>query len=261
MAKERIDKVLVERGLAETRQKAQALILAGQVRVEGQSVAKPGERVDAAARIEVLQPLPYVSRGGLKLEKALRAFGITVAGRIAVDLGASTGGFTDCLLKFGAGKVYAMDVGRGQLDWKLRNDPRVIVREGRNVRHLTPEDIPEPFSLVTMDLSFISVTLVLPALVKVLPARAPDTGVDIIVLIKPQFEVGKGQVGRGGIVKDEGQHEAVIAKVTAAARALGLSVKAVMESPIRGAEGNKEFLVHLVWPARPFTEGHENGRL
>jgi len=244
--KERIDKLLVARGLAETRQKAQALILAGQVRADGQPVTKSGALVATEAALEVLQPPAYVGRGGLKLEKALREFGVDAAGRTAVDLGASTGGFTDCLLQAGARRVYAVDVGHGQLDWKLRNDPRVVVREGLNARHLRPDDLPEPFSLVTMDLSFISVTLVLPALRRVIAAGAPGQPVNVILLLKPQFEVGKGQVGRGGIVRDEAQHRAVIDKARAAAEGLGFTVRGVIESPIRGAEGNKEFLMHLV---------------
>lgn len=257
MTKERLDKLLVARGLAETRQKAQALILAGQVRIGGRAADKPGTMVDAAAVVEILQPPPYVGRGGLKLEKALSEFQIPVAGAVAVDIGASTGGFTDCLLKFGVRKVYALDVGHGQLDWKLRNDARVVVREGLNARRLTPEDLPEPFQIVTMDLSFISVTLVLPALARVLQVRAAEQRVDIVVLVKPQFEVGKGQVGRGGIVRDESRRQTAIDRVAEASRDLGFLVQTIIESPILGAEGNKEFLMHVVRGPASRPAGHK----
>lgn len=234
----RLDRLLVERGLAESREKAQALVLAGRVLVDGRPGVKPGEPVNEETRLEVLETLPYASRGGLKLEAALDGFGIKVEGRVCVDVGASTGGFTDCLLQRGAKRVHAVDVGRGQLDWKLRSDPRVIVREGINARYLKPEDIGEAADLVVCDVSFISVTLLLPNLAALLHKEG-----EMVILIKPQFEVGKGQVGKGGIVRDPALHEAACRRVEEAAGALGFRTR-VIDSPIRGAEGNKEFLLH-----------------
>lgn len=245
MDKERIDKLLVERGLAESRHKAQALILAGHVQVDDKIIDKPGTLVLTHAQIKIKELPPYVSRGGLKLERALQAFGISVTSKIGLDLGASTGGFTDCLLQFGAARVYALDVGRGQLDWKLRSDPRVVCIEGINVRYLKPDLIPDPVDVVTVDLSFISLTLVLPALKVFLQKKARGSA-EVIALIKPQFEVGKGEVGRGGIVKDKEKHEKVIEKISRFAEHVGFQVKGLIESPIRGAEGNKEFLIYLV---------------
>ncbi|GBC83526.1 16S/23S rRNA (cytidine-2'-O)-methyltransferase TlyA [bacterium HR10] len=242
MGRERIDRLLVRRGLAETRERAQALVLAGQVFVDGHRVDKPGKFVAEEARIEIHGPsLRYVSRGGLKLEAALRAFDIAVAGGVCLDIGASTGGFTDCLLQHGARLVYAVDVGYGQLDWRLRQDPRVVVREGVNARYLKPEDFPTRFDLITIDVSFISLT-------KILPAAAPllrPSGV-ILALIKPQFEVGRGEVGKGGIVRDPEKHQRAVEKIrTFAEDELSLVCTGIMESPILGSEGNKEFFICL----------------
>ncbi len=244
-AKERLDKLLVARGLAESREKAQALILAGEVYVEGQRVDKAGTKVPQEARIEVRREvLPYVSRGGLKLEHALKAFGLKVEGLVCADLGASTGGFTDCLLKHGAQKVYAVDVGRGQLHFRLREDPRVVVMEGINARYLKAEDLPEPVDLITIDVSFISLTKILPAAVKLL-----KPGGLIVTLIKPQFEVGRGRVGKGGVVRDPALHQEVIAKIKDFAQELGLEVLGLTESPLLGPAGNKEFLILLRRPS------------
>ncbi|MBI3665893.1 MAG: TlyA family RNA methyltransferase [Acidobacteria bacterium] len=238
--KARLDRLLVERGLAESREKAQALILAGQVRVDGQKAEKPGHAVPAGVELQVLgPPLKYVSRGGLKLEAALERFAIDVQGKVCLDIGASTGGFTDCLLQRGAARVYAVDVGAGQLDWKLRRDPRVAVREGINARYLKWEGVGEPVDLVTCDVSFISVTLILPVLAPFL-----REGSRIVVLAKPQFEAGRGQVGKGGIVRDPEVQSRVVEKVSRAVGALGFRQVEAMESPILGAEGNREFLVY-----------------
>ena len=241
MKRDRIDKLLVERGLAESRTKAQAMVMAGLVLVDEQRVEKPSHQFDTDSSIRIKggddPTTRYVGRGGLKLEAALRDFQIEVYGRTCLDVGASTGGFTDCLLQNGATKVFAVDVGHNQIDWRLRNDPRVDVREGVNARYLTPEDFPHKFDLVVMDVSFISVTKVLPAIV---PLLAP--GGSIITLIKPQFEVGRGEVGGGGIVRDEAKRLRVVEEVNNAARGLGLDVVNVIESPITGAEGNVEFL-------------------
>jgi len=239
--RERIDKLLVERGLAESRTKAQAMVMAGVVLVDEQRVEKPSHQFDTNSAIRIKggddPTTRYVGRGGLKLEAALREFQIDVHGLTCLDVGASTGGFTDCLLQNGANKVFAVDVGHNQIDWRLRNDPRVEVREGVNARYLTPEDFPHRFNLVVMDVSFISVTKVLPAIV---PLLAPNGS--IITLIKPQFEVGRGEVGGGGVVRDQAKRLRVVEEVNNAARALGLDVINVIESPITGAEGNVEFL-------------------
>jgi len=229
---------MVEHGLAENRQKAQALIMSGAVLVDGQKALKAGQPVDENARVEVTAKLRYVSRGGLKLEGALKQFGIDVNGRVCADFGSSTGGFTDCLLQSGAARVHAIDVGQGQLDWTLRNHPRVVVHEGVNARYLEPAEIGEPVDLAVCDVSFISATLMLPAMAKILK----PTGA-IMVLIKPQFEAGKGRVGRGGIVRDPALHEEACLKVKACAEELGF-VTDIMESPITGAEGNREFLLY-----------------
>ncbi|HEY0766070.1 MAG TPA: TlyA family RNA methyltransferase [Pyrinomonadaceae bacterium] len=243
MKRERIDKLLVERGLADSRTKAQAMVMAGVVLVDEQRVEKPSHQFDTNSSIRIKggddPTTRYVGRGGLKLEAALREFQIDVSGLTCLDVGASTGGFTDCLLQNGATKVFAVDVGHNQIDWRLRNDERVEVREGVNARYLTPEDFPHKFELVVMDVSFISVTKVLPAIV---PLLAP--GGSIVTLIKPQFEVGRGEVGGGGIVRDESKRLRVVEEVNNAARTLGLEVVNVIESPITGAEGNVEFLAH-----------------
>ncbi len=254
MVKMRLDQLLVQRGLADTRARAQALIMAGEVRVAGQVVDKPGTRVLADAEVAVAQPLPYVSRGGHKLAAALRAFGLRPRGWVVADVGASTGGFTDCLLQQGAARVYAIDVGYGQLSWRLRRDPRVVVMERTNVRYL--ESLPEPADLVVIDVSFISLELVLPVVAKWLAPAG-----QIVALIKPQFEVGKEEVGRGGVVRRPELHEAALKKVAACARALGLRLEGLEPSPILGPAGNREFLAHLVpGTARPGEEEQERIR-
>jgi 23S rRNA (cytidine1920-2'-O)/16S rRNA (cytidine1409-2'-O)-methyltransferase len=241
--KVRLDRLLVERGVTESREKAQGMILAGLVLVNEQKVEKCGTLVDAQAALRMLGEAPrYVSRGGLKLEGALEHFRINPDTKVCLDIGASTGGFTDCLLQHGAGKVFAVDGGTNQLDWKLRRDSRVVVLEKTNARYLTPDRIGQLAELVTVDVSFISVTLILPALVPLLASPA-----DLIVLVKPQFEVGKGQVGKGGIVRDPVQHQEAVAKVSRKLLELGFTQLASMESPILGAEGNHEFLLHAVW--------------
>lgn len=246
LVKTRLDQLLVERGLADSREKARALILAGSVTVDGQKSDKPGHSFPQECRVEVAAPMPYVSRGGFKLAGALDHFGIAVAGKVCLDVGASTGGFSDCLLQRGAARVYAIDVGHGQLDWKLRNDPRVVVREGVNARYLQQADFPERFSLAVCDASFISATLLIPAIVPLLEERG-----EMVILIKPQFEAGREQVGKGGIVRDPELHRAVCARVAACVEALGFSTS-IIESPILGAEGNREFLLH----ARHRYAGH-----
>jgi 23S rRNA (cytidine1920-2'-O)/16S rRNA (cytidine1409-2'-O)-methyltransferase len=242
--RKRLDQLLVELGLAETRQRAQALILAGVVRVDGQRVDKSGTMIKAGARVEIAgEGLKYASRGGLKLEGVLEDTGLDVEGRAALDTGASTGGFTDCLLQRGARHVWAVDVTPEQLDWKLRRDERVTP-VGRNARELRPADIGEPVDLVTVDLSFISVTKALPALV---PLAKP--GADFLILVKPQFELERGQVGRGGIVRDPALRERAVEKVRAAAEALGLEILGVYPSRITGAGGNQEYFLHARKPA------------
>jgi 23S rRNA (cytidine1920-2'-O)/16S rRNA (cytidine1409-2'-O)-methyltransferase len=241
MKRERIDKLLVEKGLAPSRTRAQALVMAGVVTVNEQRVEKPSEMFVADALIRVRgadDPASrYVGRGGVKLEAALREFKVDVAGLLCLDVGASTGGFTDCLLQHGACRVVALDVGHNQLDWRLRNDSRVEVREGVNARYLKPEDFPQKFDLAVMDVSFISATKVMPAIVPLLTESGR-----MITLIKPQFEVGRNEVGRGGIVHDPLKHARVIEEVNRAARELGLDVRGTLESPLRGADGNAEFL-------------------
>ena len=236
--KTRLDQLLVDRGLAESREKARALILAGSVSVEGQKSDKPGHSFPANCRIEIAARMPFVSRGGIKLAAALENFQIRVDGLVCLDVGASTGGFTDCLLQRGAAQVWAVDVGHGQLDWKLRNDPRVVVREEVNARHLRPDDFPDRFSLAVCDVSFISATLLLPAIAALLEEHG-----EMVVLVKPQFEVGKDQVGKGGIVRDPELHQHACDRVRASVEALGFRAD-VMESPILGAEGNREFLLY-----------------
>jgi len=240
MKKERIDNLLVNIGFADSLAKAKALVMAGVVLADEKRVEKPSEFFPASAKIRIkgdLKKSKYVGRGGLKLEKALEHFQIRVNEYVCLDIGASTGGFTDCLLQNGAKKVVAVDAGTNQLDWKLRNDARVEVGENINARYLKPEDFTEPFDLIVMDVSFISVTKILPALVPLLK----DGGI-IIVLIKPQFEVGKTEVGAGGIVREEAKHKRVVAEINSFAETHGLKNLGIIDSPITGADGNKEFL-------------------
>jgi 23S rRNA (cytidine1920-2'-O)/16S rRNA (cytidine1409-2'-O)-methyltransferase len=241
MTKERVDKVLVDRGLVESRTRAQALILAGQVLVREQRVDKPGQLIDTTAEIRIKgETLRYASRGGLKLEAALREFNIDPVEKNCLDVGASTGGFTDCLLQHGAARVWAIDVGHNQLVWRLRQDARVVALEGVNARNLNPTQFPVRFDLATIDVSFISLTNILPAVRDCLTDVA-----DCIALIKPQFEVGKGEVGRGGIVTDPAKHRRVLQEIKDAALGFGFRPVGLIESPILGAEGNREFLMHL----------------
>ncbi|MPM89541.1 16S/23S rRNA (cytidine-2'-O)-methyltransferase TlyA [bioreactor metagenome] len=240
--KKRLDILLVERGLLETRQKAQACIMSGQVYVDGRRVDKAGTAVAAGAELEVRgAAVPYVSRGGLKLEKALDAFGIGLEGVVAMDAGASTGGFTDCMLSRGAVKVYAVDVGYGQLAWSLRSDPRVVCMERTNVRYLTPEQIADRLDFATADLSFISLKLVLPALRGLLK---PDGA--MVCLVKPQFEAGREKVGKKGVVRDPAVHLEVLERFLQHAQEADFTVKALTFSPIRGPEGNIEYLGYLM---------------
>ncbi|MDQ3417377.1 MAG: TlyA family RNA methyltransferase [Acidobacteriota bacterium] len=242
--KARLDTLLVERGLVATRERARALILAGQVRVNGQVATKAGTAVAADAEVTLTLPdHPYVGRGGLKLAHALDAFAIDVTGRLALDIGASTGGFTDAMLQRGASRVVALDVGHGQLGWKIRSDPRVVTMERVNARALTPADLPgdlNKFGIVTIDVSFISLRHILP----VIPALLePDA--DVIALVKPQFEARREEVGKGGIIRDEDIHRRVVQEVTAVADTLGLASAGLIDSPITGMEGNREFLLRL----------------
>ena len=243
-AKKRADLLLVTRGLAATRQRARTLILAGKVAADGFPLSKPGSLLAESAVLKLKdEGLAYVSRGGLKLEAALEALDFEVAGKCCLDVGASTGGFTDCLLQHGARRVYAVDVGYGQLAWKLRGDPRVVVIERSNIRYLPPERIAEAVELVTIDTSFISLQIVVPAALPFLRSRG-----DILALIKPQFEVGKGRVGKGGVVRDAALHQEVIAALTRFFEGLGLCAAAVIPSPILGPKGNQEFIIHLTVP-------------
>lgn len=240
--RERLDKLLVDRGLVSTREQGRRRILAGEVLVNDEPIAKAGSLVDSDAQVRLKsKPFPYVSRGGAKLESALKAFGIDVRDRVALDVGASTGGFTDCLLAHGVQRVYAVDVGYGQLDWKLRTDPRVVVLEKRNIRYLEPEEVPQSPEIATIDVSFISLRLVLPRVKMLLAPKA-----EILALIKPQFEVGKGRVGKGGVVRRVAEHLRVIEEIKEAAKGLELSVAGVTESPLLGPKGNREFFIHLV---------------
>ncbi len=240
----RLDSLVVARGFAGSRERAQALILAGQVQVDGRVISKAGTAVAADSAVTLLQPdHPYVGRGGIKLAHALTAFALDVDGALALDVGASTGGFTDVLLRRGATRVVALDVGHGQLDWKLRQDPRVIVIERMNARALTSEQLPidaRSFDLVTVDVSFISLRHILPPVV---PLLRPDG--NIVALVKPQFEAGRDEVGKGGLVRDAGVHARVIEEVAAAASELGLIRVGESPSPIEGVEGNREFFLHL----------------
>jgi 23S rRNA (cytidine1920-2'-O)/16S rRNA (cytidine1409-2'-O)-methyltransferase len=239
--KTRLDLLLVERGLAPSRERARALVIAGQVTVDGAVVSKAGTGVSHEATVVLATPdHPYVGRGGLKLAHALDVFGIAVAGRQGLDIGASTGGFTDVLLQRGAARVVALDVGHGQLDWRLRNDPRVVVLEGVNARHLAPDGIPGPVDVVTIDVSFISLALVLPRVPPLL-----QSGADVVALVKPQFEAERGEVGKKGVVRDPAVRERAIERVTQAAAASGLARAGLTHSPITGAEGNVEYLLHL----------------
>lgn len=241
LKKERIDKLLVDRGLVASRERARALILAGAVLVDEQVVDKAGAQIAREAMIRLKgEDIPFVSRGGLKLAKGLDAFALDVRERIALDVGASTGGFTDCLLQRGASKVYAVDVGYGQLAWSLRTDPRVVNLERTNIRNLRSEDLPERPDLAVIDASFISLSIVLPATLSLLTADAI-----VVALIKPQFEVGKGAVGKGGVVRDTDQHEQVVSKIRRLAEQSGCHVIGITESPILGPKGNKEFLICL----------------
>jgi len=239
--KERLDRLLVLRGLAETRERARALIMAGAVEVEGKPADKPGRTYPLAASITVREdPNPYVSRGGLKLEGALEHFRVDVMGRVAVDVGSSTGGFTDCLLQRGALQVYAVDVGYGQLHYRLRRDPRVRIMERVNIRYLDPNRLDPVPDLATVDVSFISLRIVLPVVERLLgPPK------EILALVKPQFEVGPKEVGKGGVVRDPRLHQRVLEEISGVGRELGLGVAAPFASPILGAKGNQEFFLHF----------------
>ncbi len=239
--KERLDKLLVQRGFVASRERARALILAGKVIVDDHRVDKAGAQVmvDSELRLKG-EDISYVSRGGVKLEKALQEFAVTVAGKIAIDVGASTGGFSDCLLQFGAKKVYAVDVGYGQLAWSLREDPRIVNLERCNIRHLQPSQLGDVPALAVIDASFISLSKVLPNTLSLLTDIA-----EVIALIKPQFEVGKGQVGKGGVVKDRHQHDQVVKQICDLAIELNCQVLGITESPILGPKGNREFLIYL----------------
>ena len=239
MARTRLDRLLVLRGLAPTREKAQALILAGSVSVEGRRVDKAGTPVDETAELTLSgPPHPYVSRGGVKLAAALETFGLDPAGLVCLDVGASTGGFTDCFLQRGATKVYAVDVGYGQLDAKLRQDPRVVVREKVNARSLSRDHVPEPVGLAAIDVSFISLRLILPPVVPLV-----EKGGTVVVLVKPQFEAGRAEVGKGGIVRSVEVRQRVVREVEDFGTGLGLELAGSIASPIRGARGNEEFLL------------------
>lgn len=239
--KKRLDVLLVEQGYAETRTKAQAIIMSGSVYVQGQKADKPGTSYEESVDIEVRgAACPYVSRGGLKLEKALRDFGVKPEGYVCSDSGASTGGFTDCLLQQGAKKVFAIDVGYGQLDWKIRSDPRVVVMERTNVRYVTPEQLGEPLDLSVIDVSFISLKIVLP----VVKTFLKESG-QVVCLIKPQFEAGKDKVGKKGVVREPETHKEVLDDFLVLAKETGFSVLGLTFSPVKGPEGNIEFLAHL----------------
>ncbi len=241
MARKRIDRLLVEKGFFASRERAQSAIRSGWVRANGRPVDKPGKLCLPDSRIEIKEKPRYVGRGGYKLKGALADFGLKVSGLTALDAGASTGGFTDCLLQEGARRVYAFDVGKGQLDWKLRQDPRVIVRESFNIRNLSPEDLPEKVDLITADLSFISLSKVLPALAEVL-----KPGGKALLLIKPQFEAGRAEVKRGGVVRDPEVHRRVVKEIEGFVSRLGLTVEGTTESNLLGPAGNKEFFLLAV---------------
>ena len=239
--KTRLDIFIFENGLTESRQRAQAIIMAGKVRVNDQLIDKPGKQVSREDKISIVgKDLPFVSRGGLKLEKALHEFQVDVAGWICLDVGASTGGFTDCLLQNGAEHVYTVDVGYGQLAWKLRENPKVTVIERTNIRHMNVDKLPSPVDLATIDVSFISLQIVVPVVLKFL-----KTGASIIALIKPQFEIGKDKVGKGGVVKNPEHHQEVIERLSSFFVHMGLGIQSLTSSPIKGPKGNMEFLIHL----------------
>ena len=239
--RERLDKLLVEKGIVQSRERARALIMAGKVTVEGEMIDKPGTKVDEEAKLQLRgEDSSYVSRGGEKLEGALHAFGIDPKGMVVMDIGASTGGFTDCILQKGAQKVYAVDVGYGQLAWKLQKDPRVVDLERRNIRYLKREEVQEETDLILIDTSFISVEKFLPHLLGFL-----KRGGFILSLIKPQVEVGKGEVGKGGVVRDTALHQKVIDRISKFSQGLGLRVLGLTESPLLGPKGNKEFFIYL----------------
>ena len=245
--KKRLDVLLTEQMYADTRSKAQAIIMAGQVYVNGQKADKPGTAYEETVQIEVRGvTCPYVSRGGLKLEKALRDFGVKPEGFVCSDSGASTGGFTDCLLQQGAKKVFAIDVGYGQLDWKIRSDPRVVVMERTNIRYVTPEDLGEPLDLSVIDVSFISLKIVLPAI----KALLKPTG-QVLCLIKPQFEAGKEKVGKKGVVREPEIHKEVLDTFVQTVTELGFTILGLTFSPVKGPEGNIEFLGHLTLEDKP----------
>jgi len=246
--KTRLDKLLVDRGLTPSRERAQALILAGKVLVNEQKIEKAGASIDPGSTLRLLgEDLRYVSRGGLKLEKALEHWQIDLGGKVCLDIGASTGGFSDCMLQHGAARVIAVDTGYGQMDFGLRNDPRIRLLEKTNARYLAPGDVGEPVDFVAMDVSFISATLVLPAVIRAAlscPGATPKLARQLVVLVKPQFEAGRELVGKGGIVRDESAQRAAVARVEASLAALGCTHAEWIESPILGGEGNREFLLH-----------------
>ena len=243
MRGERLDKLLVQRGLVSSREKARALIMAGKVLVDGRVGRKASELIPPEADLRIKEGLPYVSRGGLKLSRALDHFGVRVEGKVAMDVGASTGGFTDCLLKRGAKRVYAVDVGYGQLAWELQKDPRVVNLQRRNIRYLSEEEVGEEVDLATIDTSFISLKIVIPATVRFL-----RPGGEIIALIKPQFEVGRGKVGKGGVVRDPELHREVIEEIWGFCLQRDLSPQGVVESPLLGPKGNREFFIYVLVP-------------
>ncbi|MGO9015805.1 MAG: TlyA family RNA methyltransferase [Dissulfurispiraceae bacterium] len=239
--KERLDNIIVDRGLASSRERARALIMEGKVFVSGVPVTKAGTMVAPDAPVEVSGgEIPYVSRGGLKLEAALKCFNISPVGKIAMDVGASTGGFTDCLLQHGAAKVYCIDVGYGQLAWKLRQDPRIVIIERANIRYLEKEKIPDSVELATIDVSFISLVKVVPRVLEFLQPAG-----EVIALIKPQFEVGKGEVDKGGVIRDAAKRERAVSQVKEAMQSLGLRIIGVMQSPVQGQKGNIEYLIYM----------------
>jgi 23S rRNA (cytidine1920-2'-O)/16S rRNA (cytidine1409-2'-O)-methyltransferase len=253
--KERLDKILVERGIVQSRERARALILAGKIAVEGRTLDKPGTQIEREAQVQLRGgDQPYVSRGGIKLEGALSTFEIDPKGMVVMDVGASTGGFTDCVLQREAKKVYAVDVGYGQLAWKLRKDPRVVNLERRNIRYLKTEEIEEKIDLILIDTSFISIEKFLSHLLHFL-----KKGGMIVGLIKPQFEVGKGEVGKGGVVREEALHQKVIERISKFGQSLGLSVLGVVDSPLLGPKGNKEFFIFFK-EGDPIAPSPLNGR-